>query len=340
MVTRNNVLLTEEVVLWSDSTYGHSTTERLLPVASAAGFPLRDIVHDFGAGYAVKGLGASYTSAPIVAIELGYNDSAANRTLNTDLMRHQPWFLTLSESQAGDIKNVILIPQSTYRQGSSGGGRKLGRNSKRRPQWSFGQLVETGLLLQTAADLINSLGIPVQVLDSSPGDLFDGFHTVDGDLWQLRNTCFSYVSYNTSYTEDGQRALWDDALHFSAFGAELHLTNVVQALLRHQRNYSGRDFSTPTTAHARNTGNHSFDNCVSPVNCLSGSRVTTGKGSLSTESRDSCSLFCNWCELNCCSKTRTHKVHACDSCQEIILRPDPPLTLTEIESFFQASICS
>eukprot|EP00930_Biecheleria_cincta_P044646 TRINITY_DN30737_c0_g1_i1.p1 TRINITY_DN30737_c0_g1~~TRINITY_DN30737_c0_g1_i1.p1 ORF type:complete len:311 (+),score=49.60 TRINITY_DN30737_c0_g1_i1:33-965(+) len=215
------------VALWADSTYGCSTTARLLEIAREADFPLESVAVAYGAGLAQKGDCASYNAAPYVVVEMGYNDTASAGDIAQKKMQAQPWFLKLREG-AQQVKLVTFVSQPSYKQ--CAGARRGAKKAK--SQWKRGDVVQAGPLLETAVRLVRTeLGLPVHILERPGEELFAGFcRDEEGALWQDEETCWSYTDHGVSYSSQGQPAMWEDSQHPSAAGAEEHLRRLIRVL--------------------------------------------------------------------------------------------------------------
>merc|ERR1711879_393412 len=171
--------------------------------------------------------GARRQAAEAVIIELGYNDDTSMTLEQAGKnMRKQTWFTTLSQSRA-IVKLVIFVNQPSYRQ-VAGTRKRKGRAQ----QFSSGEVIHGSQFVHAAANLVHSeLSIATSVLDRPAQELYVGF-TVgsDGELWQDIATCCSYTSGGIDYNKNGQPALWYDAQHPSAAGAEAHFRCLISAL--------------------------------------------------------------------------------------------------------------
>lgn len=215
------------VALWADSTYGCSTTERLLDIAREANFPLESVACAYGAGLAQKGDCASYSAAPFVVVEMGYNDTVISEEVALKKMQAQPWFLKLREA-VEQVKLVTFVTQPSYKQ--CAGSRRGAKKSK--SQWKPGDIVKAGPFLETAANLVRTeLGLAVHILEQPAEEIFAGFcRDAEGALWQDEETCRSYTEHGVSYSSQGQPAMWEDSQHPSAAGAEEHLRRLIRVL--------------------------------------------------------------------------------------------------------------
>ena len=106
------------VALWADSTYAYIDEELIRTIAVELHFPLENFTCTYGAGLCTKGLveGRTRTAAPVVIIEMGYNDESIISTCDALVgMREQSWFTAL-KNQASTVKRVIFIQQPSYYQ--------------------------------------------------------------------------------------------------------------------------------------------------------------------------------------------------------------------------------
>mmetsp|Transcript_18124 Transcript_18124/g.42665 ORF Transcript_18124/g.42665 Transcript_18124/m.42665 type:complete len:162 (+) Transcript_18124:75-560(+) len=106
------------------------------------------------------------------------------------------------------------------------------RKGKKGKQWVHGEVVPGSQLLEEAISVVGTeLGLDVRLLDE-PGEVLFGGLTrgPDGELWQDMTTCRSYTSHGIDYDAKDEPALWYDALHPTAAGAEIHFRRLVAAL--------------------------------------------------------------------------------------------------------------
>jgi hypothetical protein len=204
---------------------------RIKEVASELSFPLANFACYYGAGLASKGdeSGGRQGAAEMVIIEMGYNDPENMSEQDAvSKMRKQTWFKTLSQARS-DIKRVVFVRQPGYRQ-------VAGARKRKGTQWERGQLVPGSQWTNAAAALVHDeLDIATTVLEEPGEKLYAGMEIGDdGDLWQDIATCRSYTSSGVDYDKHGKPALWYDAQHPSAEGAELHFRRLVAVL---QRNF-------------------------------------------------------------------------------------------------------
>ena len=75
------------------------------------------ISHDYGAGLVTRGYGwrSCYTAAPIVVVEMGYNDPKISEGDPREKMQAQPWFPNLREARV-QVELVIFLVQPEYKQ--------------------------------------------------------------------------------------------------------------------------------------------------------------------------------------------------------------------------------
>jgi len=166
---------------------------------------------------------------------MGYNDDSG---LSADevvkRMRKQGWFAALSKDVA-TVELVIFIVQPAYRQ-------VAGAPRKRKKSASFvpGQLIEGSTWTTEAAKLVREeLGIKTEVFDAPAEEIFAGFtRDEEGTIWQDKTKCRSYTDHGIEYSEDGTPALWCDAQHPSASGAEAHFRLLAEALKKRFGDFS------------------------------------------------------------------------------------------------------
>eukprot|EP00747_Dinoflagellata_sp_TGD_P179381 gnl/TRDRNA2_/TRDRNA2_30107_c0_seq1.p1 gnl/TRDRNA2_/TRDRNA2_30107_c0~~gnl/TRDRNA2_/TRDRNA2_30107_c0_seq1.p1 ORF type:complete len:247 (-),score=37.04 gnl/TRDRNA2_/TRDRNA2_30107_c0_seq1:135-875(-) len=222
-------IMAPRIALWSDSTYGALEDAKVLQLTRDLGLPLSNYCCSYGAGLVCKGdeTGLRREAAEIVVIEMGYNDDGsicAEEAMKK--MQKQAWFSTLSEARSV-VKRVIFIQQPSYHQVA--GSRK---RRKKGMQWQHGAMVHGSKWNDVARKLLHEqLGVEVCVLDVRGEELYAGLtRDADGELWQDASTCRAYTSHGIEYSENGQPALWADAEHPSAAGAEAHVRRLVAAL--------------------------------------------------------------------------------------------------------------
>ena len=219
------------VALWADSTYAYIDEKLIHTIAVELHFPLENFTCTYGAGLCTKGTempGRTRTAAPVVIIEMGYNDDDESLLSTWDAragMREQSWFTALKH-QASTVKRVIFIQQPSYYQ--------VAQKTLRRKK-IFGKLIEGSRWTTEAAQLVwAELKIQTVVLDVPAEEIYVGFIRRGVDLWQDEAKCRSYTirSEDVDYSADCQPALWYDALHPSPSGAEAHYRLLVKALKR------------------------------------------------------------------------------------------------------------
>ena len=204
--------------LWTDSTYARATNKRLFDIATQTKFSLMSISHDYGAGLVTRGYGwrSCYTAAPIVVVEMGYNDPKISEGDPREKMQAQPWFSNLREARV-QVELVIFLVQPEYKQCFEV--QKQGKYTR-----TPGEVVQPGPFLKAAAALVQEeLALKVHILERPGEDLFDGFILLDGDLWQDAKTC-------RSDTANNEAIMWEDAEHPSARGAEEHMRRLIGVL--------------------------------------------------------------------------------------------------------------
>jgi len=215
------------VALWSDSTYGSLDTSKVQEVAKELGFPLSNFACSYGAGLATKGdeTGVRREVAGLVIVEMGYNDEQMpGSNMTVQKMRQQLWFKALSEARAA-VKSIVFVRQPSYCQ-------VAGTRKRKCETLARGSTVHGSQLTDAAAQLVRSeLGIEVSILDRPADELFAGFTLgQNGEVWQDSATCRSYTSHGVDYDASDRPALWYDARHPSAAGAELHLRRLIAVL--------------------------------------------------------------------------------------------------------------
>jgi len=196
-------------------------------IAKGLNFPLSNFAASYGAGLATKGDESSVVRkvAEVVVIEMGYNDEAAvTSDQAVSQIRKQLWFTTLAQSQS-IVKLVVFVNQPSYRQ-------VAGARKRKGHQWAHGDVIHGSQFVPAAAQLVESeLGICTTVLDKPGEELYAGLKLCENnELWQDVSTCRSYRSHGIDYDASNQPALWYDAQHPSAAGAEAHFRRLVVAL--------------------------------------------------------------------------------------------------------------
>jgi len=149
---------------------------------------------------------------------MGYNDdSGLSADEAVKRMRKQDWFAALSKDVTA-VERVIFIVQPGYRQ-VAGAARKRKKSAS---SFTWGQLIEGSTWTTEAAKLVRGeLGIETTVFDAPAEEIYAGFTRDEaGALWQDKAKCRSYTDHGIEYSEDGTPALWCDAQHPSASGAE------------------------------------------------------------------------------------------------------------------------
>jgi hypothetical protein len=215
------------VALWADSTYAYIVEKLIRTIAAELHFPLENFMQSDGAGLCTKGLveGRFETAAPVVIIEMGYNDESIISTCDALVrMREQSWFTAL-KNQASTVKRVIFIQQPSYYQVAQ---------QKCRKKKIYGKIIVGSRWTTEAAQLVwAELKIQTVVFDVRAEEIYDGFIRKEGDqLWQDDTRCRSYTIDHVDYSNDDRRALWYDAFHPAASGAEAHFRLLAMALKR------------------------------------------------------------------------------------------------------------
>mmetsp|Transcript_17668 Transcript_17668/g.49985 ORF Transcript_17668/g.49985 Transcript_17668/m.49985 type:complete len:169 (-) Transcript_17668:120-626(-) len=167
---------------------------------------------------------------------MGYNDdSGLSADEAAKRMRKQDWFATLSKD-ATAVERVIFIAQPGYRQ-VAGAARKRKKSAS---SFVSGQLIEGSTWTTNAAKLVREeLGIEAIVFDAPAEEIYAGFIRDEaGTLWQDKTKCRFYSSHGIEYSEDGSPALWCDAQHPSASGAEAHFRLLAEALKKRFGDFS------------------------------------------------------------------------------------------------------
>ena len=203
--------------LWADSTYGYiddREIDHIQEAAQQASFPLEHWTCVHGGGLCTKGNEGKarlLQTAPIVIIEMGYNDddnmySEAAR----ENMQKQTWFQSL-KANAVDIRQVIFIEQPTYFAAT-------------------GKQITAGRFTKDAVNLVEKLNIAACRFRAD-GNLYAGMLYKEGCLWQDPSTCKTSKSHGKYMSEDGNEALWIDEEHPSSLGAVIHFKCLAAALL-------------------------------------------------------------------------------------------------------------
>ena len=102
--------------MWADSTYAYIDEKLIHTIAVELHFPLENFTCTYGAGLCTKGTempGRTRTAAPVVIIEMGYNDDKKLSTGDfAKGMQKQSWF-TFLKDQASTVKHVIFTLRPT-----------------------------------------------------------------------------------------------------------------------------------------------------------------------------------------------------------------------------------
>lgn len=201
------------VAHWADSSYGPLEEKDILKLAQEMDFPLVHFHSSYDGGLTVKGCDNHAGNpipkpADVVFIEMGYNDdSGLSAEKVAGKMRKQTWYKTLAEA-ASLVKFVVFLDQPTYRQACPP------KSQKQLKKWVRGAIVEGSKFTEEAIQVCHELGISAFCLKASADELFAGMLTTDetGTIWQNEGTC-----------------LWEDSVHPTAAGAEVHFRSVVKA---------------------------------------------------------------------------------------------------------------
>ena len=172
------------VAFWADSTYGYIDEERISNIAVELDFPLATFTCTHGAGLATKGIESTCrdrTAAPVVIIEMGYNDeSQLSKDSAVVGMRKQSWFTALKD-QVSTVKRAIFIQQPAYHQVAQ----KTCRRRGTRKSLADGQLIEGSRWTTEAAQLVwADLKIETVVFDVPAEEIYVGFIRKGVDLWR------------------------------------------------------------------------------------------------------------------------------------------------------------
>ena len=111
--------------------------------------------------------------------------------------------------------------------------KKTCRRKGTRKSYEDGQLIEGSRWTTEAAQLVwAELKIETVVFDVPAEEIYVGFIRKGVDLWQDEAKCryCTVKDEGVDYSEDGQPALWYDALHPSSSGAEAHFRLLVKLL--------------------------------------------------------------------------------------------------------------
>jgi hypothetical protein len=203
--------------LWADSTYGYIVDrekDHIQEAAQQASFPLEHWTCVHGCGLCTKGnegKARPLQTAPIVIIEMGYNDDDnMNSEAARENMQMQTWFQSL-KANALDIRQVIFIDQPTYFAAT-------------------GKQITAGRFTQDAVILVEKLNIAACRFRAD-GNLYAGMLYKEGFLCQDPLTCKTYQIHGKYMSKGGNEALWIDEEHPSSLGAVIHFKCLAAALL-------------------------------------------------------------------------------------------------------------
>jgi hypothetical protein len=200
----------------------------ILKIAADLNFPLSSFTPSFGAGLTQKGDFHDPAGKPadIVIIEMGYNDEgklspaeAVNR------MRQRKWYTVLRDAYE-QVKFVIFVNQPNYKQVCPP------KKAKYKKNWVYGALVEGSKWTDQAVQVVQQeLGIQALTLTGSVEELFGGMLETDaeGTIWQAISKGGSYKANGMDFSENGEPALWEDSLHPTGAGAEVHCQCLIKA---------------------------------------------------------------------------------------------------------------
>ena len=176
------------VALWADSTYAYIDEELIRTIAVELHFPLENFTCTYGAGLCTNNPlfekpGRTITAAPVVIIEMGYNDDDESLLSTWDAragMREQSWFTAL-KNQASTVNRVIFIQQPSYYQ--------VAQKTYKGKKFMNKRIVGSTWTTEAAKLVWDELKIQTVVLDVRTEEIYDGFIRKEGDLWQDEAKC-------------------------------------------------------------------------------------------------------------------------------------------------------